>query len=225
MTKGGSFKNRLSRWFDEWEMAFSGIVLATRDWRFLLTFAISFTVFGTVMNLLSGSTAALDLFWRTDFGGKMSIIGDGFLSIFGVGRNFADWILLFLLTILQSTLIGLVVVAWQHKRRNKKAQVLATAKNANNIQDAGIAAGLAILGSGCPTCGTTLLAPVLGAIFSSSSYLLASVVSGLLTAAAVVLALFALKRIGKEVFVIITSERYEKRHQNIQEGEKRGARS
>lgn len=223
MTKGGSFKQRLSRWFDEWKMAVSGVVLATRDWRFLLAFLISFAIFGTVMNLLSGSTAALDLFWKTDLSGKLAIIGDGFLSIFGVGKNFTDWLLMFLITILQSILIGLVVVAWQRKRRSKKAQVVATAKNASNIQDAGIAAGLAILGSGCPTCGTTLLAPVLGAIFSSSSYLLASVVSGLLTAAAVILALFALKRIGKEVFVMITSERYEKRHQIAQEGEKRGA--
>lgn len=203
---------RLARWLDEWKMAFSGIVLATREWKFLLAAGITFVIFGVLINLLSGSTSSLDLFWATDLSGKLSILGNAFLAIFGVGRNFWDWALLFFITILQSALIGLVVLVWQKRRRNKKAQVVATAQNADNVQSAGLAAGLAILGSGCPTCGTTLLMPVIGTLFSSSSYMLAGIISGILTAAAILLALWSLKRIGKDAYAMIVSERFCRRH-------------
>lgn len=193
-------------------MAVSGIVLATRRPKFLLTFALIFVIFGTLMNLLSGSTAALNLFWLTDFGGKLAIIRDGLFGLFGVGRNFWDWLLLFSITLLQSILIGLVVLVWhqrrQHQKPSRQAQSSSAERqpNADNLQNAGLAAGLAVLGSGCPTCGTTLLAPILGTLFSSGSYALASTLSGLLTTAAILLALFTLKRLGRDAFVLITSE-------------------
>lgn len=211
MVRGGKIRRRFGRWLDECKMAISGIILATREPKFLITALISFVVFGTLLNLLSGSTSSLDLFWATDLPGKLAIIGNAFLAIFGVGRNFWDWILLFLITVLQSILIGLVILVWQKRRRSKKDQVVATAQNADNVQSAGLAAGLAILGSGCPTCGTTLLMPLIGTLFSSSSYMLAGVISGILTFAAVLLALWSLKRIGKDAYAMILSERFERR--------------
>lgn len=212
MASGAKIGAKLDKWLDEWKMALSGVLLATRDWRFNLAAIIAFLAFGTLMNLLSSSTAALNLFWATDFAGKMSILGDSFLAIFGVGRNFWDWLLLFLITLLQSILIGLVVLVWQKKRRSRREQLLADVHNSDNLQSAGLVAGLAILGSGCPTCGTTLLMPVIGTIFSSSSYALAGAVSGILTLAAVLLALFTLKRIGREAYAMIISEDFTKRH-------------
>lgn len=198
-------------------MAFSGIVLATREWKFLLAVLIAFVIFGTLINLLSGSTSALNLFWAANLPDKLSILGNAFLAIFGINRSFWDWLLLFSITILQSILIGLVVLVWQKRRRSKKAQVVAIAHNADNVQSAGLAAGLAILGSGCPTCGTTLLMPLLGTLFSSSSYMLAGILSGLLTAAAILLALWSLKRIGKDAYAMLVSERFLRRHPAQQE--------
>lgn len=213
MTHGGKkIGARLDRWLDEWKMALSGIALATRSGKFLAVMLITFIIFGTLMSLLASSTAALNLFWATDLPGKLRIIGDSFLGIFGVGRSFWDWLPLFLITLLQSILIGLVVLVWQKKRKNRRENLLAGVQNADNLQSAGLVAGLAVLGSGCPTCGTTLLMPVLGAIFSSSSYMLAGVISGVLTIGAVLLALFTLKRIGKETYVMALSEDYNKRH-------------
>ena len=206
MVSGVTIGRKLDRWLDEWKMALSGIVLATRNRKFLIVLAVSFVIFGTLMNLLSGSTAALNLFWATDLAGKLAITRDGFLGVFGVGRNFWDWLLLFLITLLQSILVGLVALVWRKRQRSKAEQIVASANNADNVQSVGLAAGLAVLGSGCPTCGTTLLAPILGTVFSSSGYAVAGAVSGVLTVASVLLALFTLKRIGKEAFVMITSE-------------------
>lgn len=213
MSNGGRIGARFDRWVDEWKMALSGILLATRDWKFDIVVLAAFIIFGTLINLLSSSTAALNLFWATDFAGKMSILGDSFLAIFGVGRNFWDFLLNFIITVLQSFLIGLVVFVWRKKRRNVKEQKRAGATNADNLQSAGLVAGLAVLGSGCPTCGTTLLMPIIGTIFSSGGYALAGAISGILTVAAIWLALFTTRRIGKDAYAMILSEEFDKRHQ------------
>lgn len=210
---GKTWRQRASRWLDEWKLAGSGIILATRERKFVFAAILTFIIFGTLMNLFSGSTAALGLFWQVELAGKFKIICDGFLGLFGIGRNFWDWLLLFSVTLLQSILIGLVVLVWQKRRRSKADQVVATATNADNVQNAGLAAGLAVLGTGCPTCGTTLLAPLIGTLFSTSSYALAGTISGILTAAAVVVALLTLKRLGNDAYALIVSEKYQKRHQ------------
>lgn len=213
MTNGGkTWQPKLSRWIDEWKLAGSGIILATRERKFVCAVILAFVIFGTLMNLLSGSTAALGLFWQVDLAGKFKIIWDGFLGLFGVGRSFWDWLLLFGVTILQSILIGLVVLVWQKRCRSKADQVVAAATNADNVQNAGLAAGLAVLGTGCPTCGTTLLAPLIGTLFSTSSYALAGAISGILTFAAVIVALLTLKRLGNDAYALIISEKYQKRH-------------
>lgn len=212
MTRGGK-KWSWARWFDEWRLAGSGILLATREWRFVITVLITFVVFGTIMSLLASGSAAWDLFWTTDAGGKLSIIADGFLALFGMGRNFLDWILTFSISVLQAILIGLVVFVWRKKRRNRHEQVAATAANADNLQSAGLAAGLAVLGSGCPTCGTTLLMPLIGTLFSTSSYALASTISGILTTAAIIVALLTLKRLSNDAYALILNEKYQQRKQ------------
>lgn len=210
MTSGGNeFKRKFRRWLESWQTAGMGIVLATKNYKFVMVAGVTFVVFGTLMNLLSGSSAALDLFWMADASGKVKIIWDGFLGIFGVGRNFWDFLLTFMVTLLQSVLIGLIALVWRKRRRSRKAQVVATATNADNIQNAGLAAGLAVLGSGCPTCGTTLLAPVIGTFFSTSSYALASALSGILTTASILIALFSLRRIGGDAYAMIVSERFQ----------------
>ena len=82
----------------------------------------------------------------------------------------------------------------------------------------GISAGLAMLGTGCPTCGTALLAPVIGAIFSGSSAIVGTV-SWIVTILAVFIALFSLKKIGEDAYVIMISEEYKKKKREKKDAE------
>lgn len=207
MSGESKFGHKFDKWLDECKMAVSGVVLATQRKEFWVAFALSFVVFGTLMNLLAGGFGVFGTMFALGFDGSMKILGEAFLAIFGVGKAFGDWALTFSVVFLQSILIGLIVLVWRGKHR-QETNVAKTAKNANNIQDASIATGLAILGTGCPTCGTSLLAPVISSFVSSGSYLLAGVVSGLLTVAAVVLILFALKRVGLDAYALIVSEQF-----------------
>ena len=108
---------------------------------------------------------------------------------------------MFTVAILQGILVGLVMFVWK-KRKDE---------NKENAQTAGIAAGLAVLGAGCPTCGTTLLTPIIGAIFSGGSYAIAGAISSVITWLAVAIAVLAIKKVGLETYVIIASERFKKK--------------
>ncbi len=198
-------RERCEKFFDECKLAALGLVLASKNGSFWAVFIPVFVIFGTLISLLSAGTSVFDLFFAVDFGGKMQILGDGFLSLMGRGRNFTDFLLNFSIAFLQAALIALLVFVYRKRKKNQ-------ARDNSGAQNAGIAAGLALLGSGCPTCGTTLITPLLTSIFSTGSYAIAGAVSGILTGVALILILWSLKKVGLEAYVIIKSEMWSKRH-------------
>ena len=131
--------------------------------------------------------------------------------------------------LLQGILLGLVVIVWHYNKNQNAANAqsatsrtthadanrvakatagaaTATHQNAANAQSAGIVAGLAVLSAGCPTCGTSLLLPIIG-MFTSAGGALAGVISGVVYAVAILVALWALKRVGREAYAIIITEK------------------
>ena len=191
------------KWLDEFVLAGKGILLAAREKRFWYGFVPSFLFFGLLMNLLAGGTAKFELMAALGLPESLKIIGDSFLAIFGINQPFLDWLPIFFISILQGFLIGIIVLLWDKKRTEKSAS-----KNSENVQKAGIITGLIALGAGCPTCGATLITPLLGAIFSTGGLAIAGTISCLVTVLAIIIAILALKRLGVEVYVIIVNEKY-----------------
>lgn len=189
------------KWLDDFILAGKGILLATKEKRFWYGFIPSFLLFGFLINLLSGGTSKINLIFTLRFLDGLKIVLDTFLAIFGIGQVFLDWLLIFFIILLQSTLIGLIVLLWKKKQKN----------NAENIEKAGIITGLIALGAGCPTCGTTLLTPLIGTIFSTSSLTIAGTISTVVTWLAIIIAVLSLKRLGLETYVIIINDRYLKK--------------
>ena len=136
--------------------------------------------------------------WTLGLPQSLEIIGNAVIGVFGVNMIFSEWIFVFLLATLQGLLIGLIVLLWSKKRE----------QNVANMQKAGIITGLIALGAGCPTCGTTLITPLIGTIFSTGSMAAAGAISGIVTAVAILIALLSLRRIGLESYVIIINEKY-----------------
>lgn len=199
-------KPNIRKWFDGFPLAAHGIVLATREKRFVISAIIAFLFFGTLMNLLSAGFSKFELMYYVGFGGSMQIIGDAFLGVFGWNRIFLEWLPVFLLALMQGILIGLIVLLWKKKQ----------GQNSANIQRAGIVTGLIALGAGCPTCGTTLIAPLLGAVFSSGASMVGTV-STLVTVLAIIIAILSLRRLGEETYVIIVNERYLKKKEECEQ--------
>jgi hypothetical protein len=199
MNGGNKIYSALSRWFDEFKLAFYGVFLASRKKRFIISFLIAFLVFGTLLNLLASGNAAISILGRLSFPDKIGMLFHAFLGTFGVNREFTDFLFIFLVTVLQSVLIGLVVFVYKYR------------KDSANLQNAGIVTGLIVLGSGCPTCGTTLLAPIIISIAGSSGMAIAGTVSWILTVVSIIIALLALKKVGFEAYAIIKSEEFTKK--------------
>ena len=150
------------------------------------------------MNLLSGGTAKFELMAALGFPSSLQILGSSFIAIFGINQPFLDWLPIFAISTLQGILIGLIVLLWNKKRE----------QNSANIEKAGIITGLIALGAGCPTCGATLLTPLIGAIFSTGGLAIAGTISTVVTWLAIIIAILSLKRLGEETYVIIINEKY-----------------
>ena len=192
------------KWCDGFLLAGKGILLATREKRFWIGFLIAFLFFGMLMNLLSGGFSKFELMAATGFSGTVKILTDALLGVFGFKMIVTDWLTVFFIAILQGTLIGLIVLLWQKKRVSKGSDT----SNSANVEKVGIITGLIALGAGCPTCGTTLITPLLGALFSTGGLAATGVISGVVTTLAIIIAVLALKRIGEETYVIIVNEKY-----------------
>lgn len=192
------------KWLDEFVLAAKGIMLATHEKRFWYGFVPAFLFFGLLMNLLAGGFSTFELMGAVGFPDCLTILGKNFLGIFGVNRFFLDWLPTFAISIMQGILIGLIILLWAKKRENGS-------KNSENLEKAGIITGLIALGAGCPTCGTTLLTPLLGAIFSTGSLAITGTISIIVTWLAILIAILSLKRLGVETYATIINERYLKK--------------
>ena len=203
-TKSKSLRINWRKWLDEFVLAGKGIFLVRKEKRFLIGFIVSFLLFGTLMNLLAGGFSKFELMGTLGFPEGLKIIGSAFLGVFGVNMIFSDWLFMFFIAFLQGLLIGLIAFIWNKKSENNSA----------NVEKAGIITGLIALGAGCPTCGTTLITPLLGAIFSTGGLAATGVISGVVTALAVIIAILSLKRIGLETYAIMINEKYMKKHKS-----------
>lgn len=186
------------KWCDDFVLAGKGILLATKEKRFWLGFIPSFLFFGMLMFLLQGGFSKFELMGTLGFPDNLKIIWSSLISIFGFSQSFSDWLPVFAISLLQSILIGLIVLLWKKKKE----------QNSANLESAGIITGLIALGAGCPTCGTTLLTPLIGTLFSTGSLAIAGTISTIVTALAIIIAVLSLKRLGVEVYVTIINEQY-----------------
>lgn len=195
------------KWLDGFALAGRGILLATKEKRFWFGFFPAFLFFGLLMNLLSSGLTKFELMGMLGFPGCLKVIWDAFLAIFGISQIFLEWIPIFCISILQGILIGLIVLLWDKKREQKS----------DDLQKAGIITGLIALGAGCPTCGTTLITPLLGALFSTGGLAMTGTISMIVTWVAILVAVLSLKRLGEETYVIIINEKYMRRKNETKE--------
>lgn len=186
------------KWLDEFVLASKGILLAAKEKRFWYGFLPSFIFFGMLINLLAGGTAKFELMGTLGFPYNLQILSDSFLAIFGINQPFLDWLPIFAISVLQGILIGIIILLWRKK----------SDQNSANLERAGIITGLIALGAGCPTCGATLITPLIGAIFSTGGLAIAGTISVIVTWLAIIIAVLSLKRLGEETYVTIVNEKY-----------------
>lgn len=213
--------NDFLKFFDDFSLAARGLLLASRKRRFWYAFVPTFLLFGLLINLLSNGFSNLRLLFSGNLALAGKVLLSAFLGIFGFGKNLPDFLLNFALTLLQASLISLVVFVYRHNQKSahqtsKKPSPddsenrEPTQPKSSGLESSALVAGLAILGSGCPTCGTTLLAPLLSTLFSgvAGGVALAGKLALLFNILAFLLGLLAFRKLGLETYAIIKSEQF-----------------
>ena len=177
--------------------------------QFLIPFLITFIVFGFLLNFFAAGTANWQIFLLSNLRGKMVLLINTILAVFGIGRSLPDFLFLTVITLIQSVLGGLLFFILSFRKQNL----------ADNLQSTGIIASFFLLSSGCPTCGTALLTPVFLSILGSSGLALAGTISIILNCLSIILALFVFQKIGYEAYIILADQKYRAK-QSIQDSSK-----
>lgn len=169
------------------------LLLFIFGWLFFLFFLTFFKDgSGNFALLFSGISAGqkLGLLWRVLLG----CFGN-FLSLYGLS--------LVLLSLLQGLAIALMVYAWRHKNKD---QALSTASTST------VASALGFVALGCPSCGISLLTPLLSTLAGASAGVLAEKVGTFLTIIAFILLFYSVFRLGYLVFILVSAKKYKEKH-------------
>ena len=216
----------IRRFLDEYLLAFQGLLLAARKKTFWLSFLLLFILFGTLLNLLANGIASFRLIFTGGFSLAISILIQAFLGIFGINQVFSNWLFNFILAFLQASLFSLAILL----ARTQKAT--GSARKTTDLP--ALVVGLAVLGSGCPACGTALLSPLVATLVSFFTGLFSSSVVGSdatslqgmnlvlterisfgLNFLAILLGLLAFRKLGFQTYATIKSEQYVRKHSPV----------
>lgn len=169
------------------------LLLFTLSWFFFLFFLTFFKDGSGNLSLLFSGISAEQ---------KMSLLGrvfvlcfSNFLSLYGLS--------LVLLSLLQGLAISLMVYTWRHKHQD---QALSSASTST------VASALGFVALGCPSCGISLLTPILSALAGASASILAERVGTVLTIVAFGLLFYSVFHLGYLVFVIVSARKYKEKH-------------
>ncbi|MDR1300531.1 MAG: hypothetical protein LBK50_02375 [Candidatus Nomurabacteria bacterium] len=175
----------------------AGFKLVFRRWQYVVTAVIVFLVFTFILELFSSGTGELKLlFAGISLGEKAQIMANIFLRSIGLAGEFSlEAFLAILISALQGVIGGFLAFVIHEKRTRPKTCKVNLAKDAEN---ASIGAIAAVAGAGCASCGTSIIAPLFAALFSSSGYVLSVVFGWLMNIVAVVIAVLVMINLGKE---------------------------
>lgn len=198
-----SIKDSFSLALDRIKLGSIGISYLLTFKKYLLLFVLAWAFFlyfltffkdgsGNLALLFSGisSDQKLSLLWRV----ALSCFGN-FTSLYGLS--------LVLLSLLQGLAISLMVYTWRHKYKD---QTLSSASTST------VASALGFVALGCPSCGISLLTPILSALAGASASILAERVGVLLTIVAFGLLFYSVFHLGYLVFVIVSARKYKEKH-------------
>ncbi len=200
MTK--KVKYLLTTLSDRTKFAMVSIGYLLRQPKYLACFIVSLFLFLYVLSFFkNGSSNFLLLFSGISFGAKMELLGKVVLDMFA---NFTDLygLLIIALSILQALTIMLLVFTWSHREKEHAIDGASTGS---------IGAIFGFVALGCPTCGISLLTPLLTAIAGTGAIAAAEDISRVLIVLAFVLLIYTVIKLGYISFITISTNKYKEK--------------
>lgn len=171
---------------------------------YLASFLISLFAFLYILSFFKDGTGNwLLLCSGLPIGDKMGVLGRVAAKIL---ENFADLygLLIIALSILQALTIMLLIFSWRNREKDYAIDGASTGS---------IGAIFGFVALGCPTCGLSLLTPILTAIAGTGAVAAAEGVSRVLIVLAFILLIYTVIKLGYVSFIAIGTKKYkEKKH-------------
>ena len=196
-------KDACESFVDRTKFALVGYKYLLQKPRYITALIISFLIFLYILTQLQDGGSNWQLLWSgLDFGRKMQVFG---MSLFAMLQNFTSLmgVVIVILALMQSLCVAGIVFAIRHRQKDDAI---------NGASTGSIASILAFVTLGCPTCGMTLLTPLLTMIAGTSAVALAEKLGVILSIVAFVLLFFTLVQLGYQIFVNVSAERAKEKH-------------
>ena len=201
---GKKFYNLVTTAIDRAKFAVSSIWMLLKRPKYLASFLVSLFVFLYILSFFKdGSGNWLLLCSNLSFGAKLEVLGRVCVKILD---NFTDLygILIILMSILQALTIMLLIFTWRNREKDHAIDGASTG---------GIGAIFGFIALGCPTCGISILAPLLTAVAGTGAMAAAEGISKALIVLAFILLIYTVIKLGYVSFVTMSAKKYkEKKH-------------
>jgi hypothetical protein len=117
---------------------------------------------------------------------RLGILGQVFISIFDNVKQGLNGLLVIILALLQGVAITLMIYA----KKYSQAKTVCRIGKDSGLQ--GVALLVSFIGVGCPTCGTSLIAPILAVFVSGISSVYMNLIGNLILVISCLLCIFAI---------------------------------
>lgn len=172
--------------------------------KYLVSFLVSLFVFLYILSFFKDGTGNwLLLCSNLPFADKLGVLGRTAMKIF---ENFTDMygVLIIFMSILQALTIMLLIFTWKNREKDQAIDGASTGS---------IGAIFGFVALGCPTCGLSLLTPLLTAIAGAGAVAAAEGISRTLIILAFALLIYTVIKLGYVSFITIgTNKIKEKKH-------------
>lgn len=182
---------------DKLKLAAVGIGRVLVHWQYVLLVLLITLAFGVILTLSSSGTTE----WSLLFSGlplesKLDLLGD-VLRRFFVDAGTLVGFLTVLVSLLQGLVISTLIFNLRHQQK----------VSSNRVGESTLASIVMIIGLGCPSCGTSLLLPILGAV-TATSLVVINTVSIIIMLIALALSLYTLWKLSYIAYANDTAESY-----------------
>lgn len=172
--------------------------------KYLVSFLVSLFVFLYILSFFKDGTGNwLLLCSNLPFADKLGVLGRTAMKIF---ENFTDMygVLIIFMSILQALTIMLLIFTWKNREKDQAIDGASTGS---------IGAIFGFVALGCPTCGLSLLTPLLTAIAGAGAVAAAEGISRTLIILAFALLIYTVIKLGYVSFITISTNKIkEKKH-------------
>ncbi|PID99468.1 hypothetical protein CSA80_01770 [Candidatus Saccharibacteria bacterium] len=163
----------------QWRYALLAVLVAT------LFFELVYWLFNLeTLGVILGSSAV-------SFGEKLSVLASPFRSVRDVNGN-GTVTLMLVLAVIQGVNVSLLAYAMRHQQK----------ADAKLIGGSSLTGLLAVIGLGCPACGTSLLTPIIAMFASSSALAVSERLTAIALPIAVAVGLFGVYVLGLRLSTI-----------------------